>query len=829
GCDSLVISTTTLLPSDTIEVAATTCDPEMVGVSKELLVNQYGCDSLVITTTTLLPSDTIEVAATTCDPEMVGVSQKLLVNQYGCDSLVITTTTLLPSDTTRIAQTTCDLKLVGADTLRLINQFGCDSLIITTTNLIPSDPPVVSVSAEEVSTCLTESLTLQANLAGATTYKTWQIKRTGYWVDLTAEHQTTLILENFTSTGETEYRFLAINHCDTVSSEAVKVTVEDCSEPEAIEFFLINANDNTTIEGINDQDIFILEDLPSHFNMSAVTTEENVDRVRFDLSGPINSGKTEKVKPYAVFGDSKGNYRRVATKAGSYTLKATIYHRVSGKLVAGEWREITFDILSCSSTTLTARAGSDKELDCTSGMVKLDGSTSGGLAPFTASWTGPNGFTSAELTPAVSLVGTYTLSITDEMGCIKEDKVEVAECKVMDCTTTDLTVNAGSNKELDCTNGSVRLDGSISGGVTPHTVSWTGPDGFMSSELTPTVSLEGTYTLTITDGMGCTKEDKVEVTECEVIDCSTTDLTAKAGSDKELDCTSGSVKLDGSTSGGVAPRTASWTGPDGFTSSELTPTVSMEGTYTLTVTDGMGCTREDKVEVIICQEEEEDECITGVTRFVLVNADTDNDIGEITENAVFDLSQTGRNLNVRVEIANCENDEIKSVRIELRGDQSRNRTENKAPYTMAGDNKGNYYVHKFIPGEFQLTGKSYFERGAKGSQGASMTVTFSFVNGNPAQAFEFAEPNKAPAPLVSFYPVPANDNLKVGMQFFDEGTYFVDMFDIAGKQVKTYRVLYDEVSGKIFSLDVSDLSSGIYHIRLRNNNYLSWKKISINR
>ena len=282
----------------------------------------------------------------------------------------------------------------------------------------------------------------------------------------------------------------------------MKVRVEDCSEPEAIEFFLINPNDNTTIGAINDQDKFILEDIPSNFNMSAVTTEENVDRVRFDLSGPINSGKTEKVKPYAVFGDSKGNYRKVATKAGSYTLKATIYHRISGKLEAGEWREITFDILSCSNTTLTARAGSYKELDCNSGSVKLDGSTSGGLAPLTASWTGPDRFTSAELTPTVTLEGTYTLTITDGIGCTKEDKVEIADCEVMDCSTTDLTARAGSDKELNCVSGNVELDGSTSGGVAPRTASWTGPAGFSSSELTPTVSLAGTYPISITEGKG---------------------------------------------------------------------------------------------------------------------------------------------------------------------------------------------------------------------------------------------------------------------------------------------------------------------------------------
>ena len=63
------------------------------GVFEELFSNQDGCDSLVITTIDLLPSDTTEVFDSTCDPFQVGVFEELFSNQDGCDSLVITTIT----------------------------------------------------------------------------------------------------------------------------------------------------------------------------------------------------------------------------------------------------------------------------------------------------------------------------------------------------------------------------------------------------------------------------------------------------------------------------------------------------------------------------------------------------------------------------------------------------------------------------------------------------------------------------------------------------------------------------------------------------------------
>ena len=146
GCDSVVITTTTLFPNDTTNVAATTCDPSMVGVMDTVLTNQFGCDSVVITTTTLFPNDTTNVAATTCDPSMVGVMDTVLTNQFGCDSVVITTTTLFPNDTTNVAATTCDPSMVGVMDTVLTNQFGCDSVVITTTTLFPNDTTNVAAT-----------------------------------------------------------------------------------------------------------------------------------------------------------------------------------------------------------------------------------------------------------------------------------------------------------------------------------------------------------------------------------------------------------------------------------------------------------------------------------------------------------------------------------------------------------------------------------------------------------------------------------------------------------------------------------------------------------
>ena len=188
GCDSLVITNTTLLPNDTIFavestcdsaqigttvqvfssttpgfcdsvvvtqffydlslldttfVTATTCDPALVGVSQQVLTNLAGCDSLLIITTDLLPNDTSKVSSTTCDPASAGtfISSFPSFDPAYCDSVVIDTVIFDPAllDTTYLTATTCDPAMVGETQLSFSGFDGCDSLVITNTSLLPND------------------------------------------------------------------------------------------------------------------------------------------------------------------------------------------------------------------------------------------------------------------------------------------------------------------------------------------------------------------------------------------------------------------------------------------------------------------------------------------------------------------------------------------------------------------------------------------------------------------------------------------------------------------------------------------------------------------
>ncbi|MEY3050844.1 MAG: hypothetical protein RLY31_629, partial [Bacteroidota bacterium] len=90
------------------------CDPAQTGTVTTVLSNQFGCDSTVVLTTALLPSDTTFLFLNTCLAADTGTVQTILSNQFGCDSLVLTLTSLLPP-------AACELDLTfAADTI------GCE-------------------------------------------------------------------------------------------------------------------------------------------------------------------------------------------------------------------------------------------------------------------------------------------------------------------------------------------------------------------------------------------------------------------------------------------------------------------------------------------------------------------------------------------------------------------------------------------------------------------------------------------------------------------------------------------------------------------------------
>lgn len=108
---------------------------------------------------------------------------------------------------------------------------------------------------------------------------------------------------------------------------------------------------------------------------------------------------------------------------------------------------------------------------------------------------------------------------------------------------------------------------------------------------------------------------------------------------------------------------------------------------------------------------------TNIPYFTLVNADTNKDIGLIRDGDTL-FKPAGSDINIRYNPASS----IGSVVLKV-NDVPR-RTENSAPYALAGDNNGDYSAWTASPGQYKITGVTYSGNGGKGSQGTSTSVNF---------------------------------------------------------------------------------------------------------
>ena len=230
-------------------------------------------------------------------------------------------------------------------------------------------------------------------------------------------------------------------------------------------------------------------------------------------------------------------------------------------------------------------AGSNSPV-CQGNSLNLTSSTVSGA---TYTWAGPNSYSSSSQNPTLPNVttaanGTYYVSATLS-GC--PDAVG----------TTVVTINsapaatASASPNPVCTSGTLSLTGSCTGncGGSPS-YSWSGPNSYTSSSQSPTIAnptTSGAYTLTVTNGSGCTgtaSTSSVTVSSPPV---------ATASASSNIVCSSGTFNLTGGCTSncGVSP-TYSWSGPGSYSSSTQSPTVSnptSTGLYTLSVTNSSGC------------------------------------------------------------------------------------------------------------------------------------------------------------------------------------------------------------------------------------------------
>ncbi len=264
-------------------------------------------------------------------------------------------------------------------------------------------------------------------------------------------------------------------------------------------------------------------------------------------------------------------------------------------LVMGGDYTVTASVNGCSNTAATTTVIMNQAVInsspfvCEGGLLSLTASNIPGASYF---WMGPNGFSSIEQNPIVSISASTMMSgiysvYTNTNGCLSPTpgmlQIIVKPKPSTPIPSNNGPVCLGNNLTLSCPN------------LLGATFNWTGPNGYIATIQNPTISnsatpsMGGNYYLTIMVD-GCASEIGTTIVEINKI----------TSNNNGPVCSGTLLSLSASP---ITGASYSWTGPNGFSSSQQNPIVSssvssiMAGIYSVTSIVN-GCTSPNSVTLV---------------------------------------------------------------------------------------------------------------------------------------------------------------------------------------------------------------------------------------
>lgn len=224
----------------------------------------------------------------------------------------------------------------------------------------------------------------------------------------------------------------------------------------------------------------------------------------------------------------------------------------------------------------------------------IDVTVSGGTTPYTYSWS--NGAITEDI--ATAIAGVYTLTVTDNNGCVLVSDYEIHQPQAPLAVVTyptDVLCN-GDNTGA--------VTSQVSGGTLPYTYAWS--NGETTKDIINLYA--GVYTLTVTDAQGCNAFTGSTVNEPTPLVVNTTITDASC-----YDYSDGEVVL--TITGGVQPYYFNWGDQNQILLNNPSETLSdlHAAEYFVRVTDANGCKNEQLVVVNEPQPFESTQFVSDVT------------------------------------------------------------------------------------------------------------------------------------------------------------------------------------------------------------------------
>ncbi len=213
-----------------------------------------------------------------------------------------------------------------------------------------------------------------------------------------------------------------------------------------------------------------------------------------------------------------------------------------------------------------------------SGCGILDGSVmltiTDGTSPFTYQWS--NGSTNSELINVGA--GFYEVTVTDV-------NLNTATCMATINEPGGPMTTLSSNSPV-CIGMDIEIMSNTTGGTSPYSYTWSGPDDYTSTHENPiisnaTLNMTGTYSLNIIDNAGCMTNKTIDI---DVIICDQMEIMCEGVNPSACGAADGMVGT--MVSNGVEPITYLWS--NGETGASIT--MVGHGSYAVTISDATGQT-----------------------------------------------------------------------------------------------------------------------------------------------------------------------------------------------------------------------------------------------